>query len=340
MNAKIKKILKTLASVAIAAVLVLIAFRKVDSGEFFSQIKQCKWVWVVFSMLSGAAAFAVRGLRWRDILRPIDPSTKLSPAVNAIYISNLANMVIPYSGEFFRCGVITAHSAKDPETGKPLATYDRVIGTAVLERGWDLLSIFILTALLLAFKWEQFGSFMSEKLFMPFVQGLTPLKGIIAGSAVLLFILFFVLVFRMKDRAPVFGKVYGVIDRIWQGFVSCFRMDRKLLFFVYTMLIWGLYWLQIVLLFHAFSPMEGLGLADALFIMLVGSVASVLPIPGGFGAYHYIVSTAIFAIYGLPQESVGIVFATLAHESQALMMLLAGIIAYAAESLSRRRSNA
>ena len=109
-----------------------------------------------------------------------------------------------------------------------------------------------------------------------------------------------------------------------QGFASCFRMKDKGLFFLYTALIWAMYWLQMVFIKEALPAVSDLGIFDCLFLMLVGSFASCLPVPGGFGAYHYIISLAIFAIYGLPQATVGIVFATLAHESQALTMLLTG----------------
>ena len=156
-------------------------------------------------------------------------------------------------------------------------------------------------------------------------------------AALLLVVAALAAIFIFRDRNSLCGKLAGVADRMWQGFVSCFRTDRKLLFFVYTMMIWGLYTVQIVFLFRAFPVMSSLGFADALFIMLAGTVASTLPIPGGFGAYHYVIAIAVAGVYGFPKESVGIVFATLSHESQALAMLIAGAVAYIFESAARRR---
>lgn len=337
MNQKTSKIIKIAVSLALASVLLWFSFKGVKWGEFFTELKACNWFYVLCSMLCGAAAFAFRGLRWRDILRPIDPSTRALPAINAINISNLANMVIPYSGEFIRCGVITRHSARDPKTGKALCTYDRVLGTAALERSWDLLSIVLLLILLLSFAWDRFGTFMTDRIFTPAIEGLTTGKILVAALVLAVLILFIVLVVVLRKRYAFFGRVFGVVERIWQGFVSCFKMDRKALFFLYTMLIWAMYWLQMVFTILAMPSISSLGLWDALFLMLAGSVVSVLPIPGGFGAYHYIVPMALLTVYGFPQATVGIVFATLAHESQALTMIITGSVSYLIESLSSRK---
>ena len=340
MNQKTSKILKIVLSLSLAAVLLWFAFKGVDWGDFFSQIKTCRWGYVLCSMCCGAIAFIFRGLRWQGILKPIDPSTRALPAINAINISNVANMIIPYSGEFIRCGVITRHSARDPETGKPLCTYDRVLGTAALERSWDLLSIVILLALLLFFAWESFGGFMMDKVFNPALEGITPGKIALLCVAVALLVTLVILAVALRKRYSFFDKVSGVLGRIWQGFVSCFKMKRKGLFFLYTMVIWAMYWMQMVFIILALPSVTSMGLWDALFLMLTGSVVSVLPIPGGFGAYHYIISMALFSVYGFPQATVGIVFATLAHESQALTMIITGLVSYILESASRSSKTA
>lgn len=51
---------------------------------------------------------------------------------------------------------------------------------------------------------------------------------------------------------------------------------------------------------RAVSRLSELGTSDALFLMLVGSLSSLVPVPGGFGAFHYIVATALASVYGIP----------------------------------------
>ena len=336
MNDKLSKFLKTLLSASLAAALLWYSFKGVDWKDFFFQIRHCRWGYVLLSMMAGALAFIIRGLRWRRILHPLDPSMRRIPCVNGINISNVANMVIPYAGELVRCGVITRHSERDPETGRPKATYDRVLGTAILERGWDVLSVAILMMVLLSFKWHQFGSFMVERIFRPIGEGLRGPSFWIAVAALVLLINGIIAVYCLRDRSRFCRRVCDVFRHFVQGFASCFKMKDKGLFFLYTALIWLMYWLQMVLIKEALPAVSDLGVLDCLFLMLVGSFASVLPVPGGFGTFHYIVSTALLVLYGYPQAGVGIVFATLAHESQALTMLITGAASYLQETFTRK----
>ena len=335
-KAGLSKFFKFFLSVALAAVLLWFSFRGVDWKDFFTQISHCHWGYVLLSMLAGALAFIIRGFRWRRILQPLDPSTRTLPCINGINISNVANMVIPYAGELVRCGVITHHSQRDPETGRPKASYDRVLGTAILERGWDVLCVIILLVILLVFKWQQFGGFMVEHIFDPIAQGLGGRTGWIILAVLALLIAGVILVFLLRNRIRTCRRICDVCRHFMQGFVSCFRMKDKGLFFLFTALIWLMYWLQMVLIKEALPTVSDLGLFDCLFLMLVGSFATCMPVPGGFGAYHIIISTALLVLYGFPQAGVGIVFATLAHESQALTMLITGAASYLQESFTRR----
>ena len=109
-------------------------------------------------------------------------------------------------------------------------------------------------------------------------------------------------------------------------------MEKKWAFMLQTALIWAMYWLQIVFLTHALPAAEGMGIVDALFIMLAGSIASFVPVPGGFGAYHYLVALSLSSLYGFSWQ-MGIVFATIAHESQALTMIITGASSFLRQSL-------
>jgi len=63
---------------------------------------------------------------------------------------------------------------------------------------------------------------------------------------------------------------------------------------------------------------------DALFLMVVGSLGWVVPVQGGIGAYHFIVSLALTSVYGISRTQ-GFVFATISHETQAVTMILFGL---------------
>ncbi len=84
----------------------------------------------------------------------------------------------------------------------------------------------------------------------------------------------------------------------------------------------------------ALPELDGLNAVDALFLMVAGSLGWLVPVPGGFGAFHFIVSLALSTIYGIPFES-GIIFATLSHESQAVTMVLCGGVSYVYETFKK-----
>ena len=85
---------------------------------------------------------------------------------------------------------------------------------------------------------------------------------------------------------------------------------------------------------RSIPALDDLTIIDALFLSLAGSLGWLIPVPGGFGAFHFIVSLALQAIYGIPFE-LGIIFATLSHESQAITMVLFGGGSYLYEALRK-----
>ena len=333
----IKKILKYVLSVSLAAVLLWFSFREVEWSDFIAGVKECRWEWVVLSMLAGAFAFWLRAIRWRQLLLPIDDSISRMTAFNGVNIGNISNFVFPRIGEFVRCGVITRRSkpvdSSQPEIKK--ASYEKVLGTVVLERGWELLVMLLMLALVLVFGYERFGTFFIERIWTPMTGRLDSkiwwllLAVCVVGVSVL------TILWRKRSSGGFFGKVWGVFAGIGQGLSSCLRMDRKWLFFAYTAFIWLTYWFMAYAIVKAAPFLDSLDLIDALFLSLVGGLGFAVPVPGGIGAFHFIISMTLSVMYGVPVE-LGVVYATLSHTSQAIMQIVFGLGSYAYEVLSSK----
>ena len=326
MKKRIKDILKYTISLAVAFLLLYFSFRGVEWRGFLDALKTCRWGFIVLSMAVSVLAFWLRGLRWRGILLPVDSAMKRLTTFNAVNIGYIANFVFPRIGEFVRCGVISRRSKS--------ATYDKVLGTVALERGWDLVSMFIFLAALLVFRWERFGTFFVTKMWEPLSERLSfSLWWIVAALVVLCGLCIWgIYAFRKSNGAA--AKIWSLAKGLAEGFTSAFRMDGKWRFFAYTLAVWGCYWAMAVLTMWSIPDLDGLNAVDALFLMIAGSLGWLVPVPGGFGAFHFIVSLALSTIYGIPFE-LGIVFATLSHESQSVTMLLAGAGSYFYESLKK-----
>lgn len=331
MNEIVVKIFKYVISAALAAVLLWFSFRGVSWNDFVGALRSCRWEYVLLSMATGLLSFYVRALRWRLVLLPVDPKVKRKTCFNAVNISYVANMVLPRVGEFVRCAYVTADSSKN-EKGEKLASYDKVLGTVVVDRSSDILMMVILLVPCIILGWNRFGAFFAEKIFGPMAAGfnlwyILVIVAVIAAGAFVV------------SRVKAFS---GFASGVWNGFKACFRMEHTGLFIFYSFSLWGLYWFMSLAIFWAVSDIspEVLGAVDGLdifFLMIVGALSSLVPVPGGFGAFHYLLSLALTTVYGVPAH-IAIVFATLSHESQALIQGSAGFVSYIWETLRVRSS--
>ena len=335
MDKKAKNILGYAFWTALAAVLVYFCFRGVDWTDFLEALRSCRWGWVVVSMLLGASVFWLRGVRWRMLLLPMDPSTSRLTCYNAYNICMAANLVIPRSGEVIRCGYVVRHSARDG-AGKRLLSFDRVLGALVVERVWDTIITLLMAAILLVAMWRKFGPYLTETLGN--TPGATLRLGLLAGVLVFLLAAAVWLLWRMREKGGVWSKVWGFVLGLKDGLVSFTQMKNGWLFLLITAVIWTVYTLMchtILLALQDIPAYAGMGLTDAFFLMILGSFASVVPVPGGFGAYHSLVAGALASVWGMPFAT-GMIFATLSHESQAVTQALVGIVSYLHESFIRK----
>lgn len=336
MEGRSRNIVKYLLSLAMAAVLLYFSFRGVKWADLLAALGACRWGFVLLAMAVGALAFVLRALRWRMLLHPIDPSLRLLPVLNAVNISYLANLVLPRIGEFVRCGYITKHSLPGPD-GHKRASYDKTLGTVVVDRLWDMLSLFLLTVALLGVFWNRFGIFFQDWILTP-VSGNAGHTGLMLAGAGVLAAAGLWLIWYLRERSALCGKVWGFVAGMGTGLRNCLHLQRFWLFFLLTLLVWACYWMQCQAIIWAVDSLlpagVSLGPGDALFLMVVGALSSLVPVPGGFGAFHYLVSLALTSLYGIPMET-AVIFATLSHESQILIQILCGGTSYAAESFTQ-----
>ena len=334
MDKKTKNILQSVFWIAVAIVLVYLCLRSIDWEQFMLAMEQCRWEYVILSMLLGTLVFYLRGNRWRMLLLPFDPSTSRITTFNAYNICMAVNLAIPRAGEVARLGYVVNRSAVGPD-GKRLVSFDKALGTLLIERVWDSLVTVGMAAVLVALMWETFGAYLMESLSS--LGSSNALWWILGG--VLAFIgAFLWFSYSFREKGGLFGKVWGFIAGIGSGLSSFMKMKRVWLFFLYTALIWVVYWLMSACIVWALQDIEAfshLTMTDAFFLMIAGSISSVVPVPGGFGAYHGVVCGALLSIWNIPIGT-GMIFATLNHESQVLTQAICGLVSYMHETFIRR----
>ena len=73
---------------------------------------------------------------------------------------------------------------------------------------------------------------------------------------------------------------------------------------------------------------------DALFLSLVGGLGFALPVPGGIGAFHYIIALTLSTVYNVEAET-ALVYATISHTSQAITQIIFGLFSYSYEAIRK-----
>lgn len=323
MRTTVKKTVRYISSATIAVVLLWFSFRDVEWTKFMEGLRSCRWEFILLSMGAGAFAFWLRGVRWRQLLLPFDPQTSRITTFNGINIGNISNFVFPRIGEFVRCGVITRRTS---------ISYDKVLGTVVLERGWELLVMLLMLAITVIAGFDRFGNFFIETIWNPLTEKLNMWWIIPVSLAAIASGIF--LIWKFQTRNSLCRKIVEIFRGIMQGFSSCLRMEHKWLFFAQTLFIWMTYWFMASCTMWAAPFLSHLDVIDALFLSLVGGLGFAVPVPGGIGAFHFIIGMTLSVVYGVPMET-GIIYATISHTSQALTQIIFGAGSYGYEALKK-----
>lgn len=321
-----KKAVKYALSFVLAGVLVYFAFRGVDWSAFVEGLKETRWGYVLLFVIVSVLALVFRQERWTSMIRPLDPEVRRMDVWDANNVGNVTNVVLPGAGEFVRCGYVSSRRM----------TYDRTLGTIVCERVWDVLAVVLFFILALALKWGTFGEFFMRNIWEPLAGRLSFSVWWIVACLVAVVAAFVWATFHFRSRNAFFGRLAGRFSGLGAGFASFMRMKRKSVFLLSTAGVWLMYLLMTYFMFKAVPALSHLTLLDAVFISSVGNIASVIPVPGGIGAYHYLVAVSLQSLYGASWET-GILFATLSHELHAILIIILGIVSYARLTIARRK---
>ncbi len=329
MNKTLVSILKYLIFVAIAVGLLYMAFRDVDRDNMLSAIKRANYFWIIAGMACGYLAFVFRGLRWKLLIKPLGYESHSWNSIHSVNIGYLANLAVPRLGEVTRCTVMY-RADKVP--------VDKLFGTVLAERVIDLVMLggCFLTVLLL--KFEDIQTLLTQTKSTNTSIQPTPWMLYLSLFAIG-FIFLGALFLKFKTRImalPLVPKVIGFIKGIGVGLTTVLRLEQRILFIVYTLLIWLMYFLMSYLYFFCLPELAGLGLADGLFVMIVGSLGIIAPAPGGIGAFHAAVIAGLVTL-GVNKDLAG-TMAIIVHTSQTLMTLLSGLLALFLLSLGRKRA--
>lgn len=306
--------LKTLVFAALGVGLLIFAFRGVDLHAVGREMQQAKLSWFALSMAVGYAAVISRGMRWKLVLDSMGYHTTSWRATHAIGIGYLINMVFPRAGEVARATALR-RSDKVP--------VDVLLGTIIVERLIDLIMMAILLGITVLLTYPELQKLLASTQSAPSGdEGGFPWIAIV----VLLLGLALWLLRRRFFETALGQRVQTFLRGLAHGFTSILRLHNPWAYLGHTLFIWGAYFVMVYVCFFAMPATEHISIDQGLFVMMAASLGIVVPVPGGVGAYHYLVAKAL-EVLSIPYVE-GLAFATLVHASQAIMLMSTGVIGF------------
>jgi uncharacterized protein (TIRG00374 family) len=315
---------KFLAFLAVGILLLWFAFKNVNFTRLLSGLKEADYSWLLLSVLFGFIAFVSRARRWVLLVNALGFSPSTINTFYAVMTGYLANLALPRIGEITRC-VALGKKEKIP--------VDQLLGTVVVERTIDFLSLLIIMVVLIFTSGDQIGLFLKESILKPIQEKIFSLFGNTWIIWVILFsfgvITVILLVRYKKDLRKIhfFSKIFDLARGIINGLKTITNLKRKWEFLFHTVFIWINYALMTWVVVFSLESTSHLTFGNSIFILVIGGLAMSAPVQSGLGAFHYIVSRGLLIVNGIPLED-GLIYALLAHESQLIFIAIIGTISF------------
>ena len=221
----------------------------------------------------------------------------------SIMIAYFTNLGIPRSGEFVRAGTMSKYEG---------ISFEKLMGTIVLDRIIDFISLFIVIGVALIWQRHIFYDYLLEN--MNLYEKLEFLK---SGYAILAFgiLAFFMVLLFVKRKAILSTKIGQKITKIVRGFIDGLmaikNIEKPWEFLLHSIVIWVMYFLMTYLCFFSFEPTKFLSAGAGLVSFMFGALGMVFPSPGGMGSYHFLVQECLY-LYGIPKAD-GFSYAMIAY---------------------------
>ena len=303
--------------------LLWLSFHKLNYSEIKKDILSAEYRWLFVALVFAIASHIIRTLRWNMLINSLGYKTRLSTTFFAVMIGYLANTAVPRMGEFMRCGVLSR---------KEKIPFNSLFGTVVSERLFDLIMLAIIMFLVIVFQLDLVGEYVSD-IFRPLMQSLfSNLTSILlfSGGIVLLIVITFVFIWQSREwfkQFTIYFKVKGFVSGLMDGIKTIWKMEKKWLFIVYTVLIWFFYAIMVYMPVLMLKDTSHLNFIDGLTILAIGSLGIVAPVPGGIGAYHFIVKSILVELYSVEANAAGS-FAAITHAGQTILNVVVGSLSY------------
>ena len=281
------------------------------------EFRNANYFWIVMAMVAGIFSHLFRALRWNILIRSLGYKVNPGRTFHAVMSGYLFNLVVPRLGEVTKCAVL---SKSDD------IPFNSLAGTMIAERFVDLVTLILLMFFTIAFQFHFLKDFLYDFFFSPFLaKGTSSLVILlIIGGVALILAMGFLWWLRLKLREAKTDSFGYKLRRQLRGFANgiktLWRMRGKGWFLVYSLVIWGLYFMNAYLGFFAIGATSHLSPDAGITLLAVGSLGILAPVPGGIGTYHFITILTLTQLYQIPSEP-ATSYAYITHAGQMLLII-------------------
>jgi uncharacterized protein (TIRG00374 family) len=300
MKKKIFSVLKYIFFLGLGFFLVWWQFDKmtaVQKSQFSESLKYANY-WLLFPVIVLAILSHIsRAVRWKILIEPLGYKPATINTFYAIMSGYLANTFVPRAGEILKCSLLSKYE-KIP--------MNKLIGTILVERAFDLVCYFIFIALTILIQIKSVSVFVKQKLAqMASAKHGIPIwqKFIIIFFIVFLFIILIRYLFKKYAHHRYIISLKGFHIGFKEGFGAIARLKNRGWFIAHTIFIWTMYLLEIYVGFFALSATSHLGVPQACSVLSLATLGMIVS-PGGIGAFPLAVQEVLL-IYNIDNVSFG-----------------------------------
>ena len=291
-----------------------------DKSQIREALRTARYLLFVPVLVILLLSHYIRALRWKLMITPLGHNPAVKNTFFAVMIGYLTNLAFPRLGEVLKCTVLARYE-KIPA--------DKLIGTIIIERIIDALSLLIVFGITLLIQPGIYTQIINTFLHDP-ATGEKQSAGfpiaLLLGIIVLLIIITWMIV-KKKNLTDFALLLKKIAINIFKGVATIGKLQKKGSFIFLTMVLWTLYLMGGYIGFFAFRETSHYGLKEAFTILSAGSVGMIIT-PGGIGAYAVLLEKTM-QLYGL-QKGVALAFGWLLWIFQTGVILLGGLFSFVA----------
>lgn len=288
--------------------------QKQDTIDAFAR---ADYFWIILAPILGLISNLSRAQRWRQLLEPTGHKPGYWNTYFAVMMMYFFNLFFPRLGEVTRCGMLARYE------NVPL---DKSIGTMVVERVVDLISIVIIGSFLLVVEYDRLFTFFQENVWN---KKPTPEAGFDITKYLVIALVTTVLLVAVVyiQRKYGFAKLREMMKERFLGFAEGLKSIRyvknPLEFILHTIFIWICYFLMVYLSFPALPETLSMSAIAGLACLFFGGFAMVAT-PGGIGVYPLALQQVLI-LYGV-NETIGYAFGSVVWVAQMGAVLVGGLL--------------